>query len=176
VNYAERAQAPSFPIRIFWWTVFGAAFGCIEAAVVVYLRRLTGMAPGLDYRSIFTTWGAPFDSAGITGTIRRHGIFSLELTREVATLLLLASAAWASGRNRREKWGLFGYTFAVWDLTYYLYLALWIGFPHSLTATDIYFLVPIAWYGPVWFPVLIVMPALLVFSVRLLSRSQRSLS
>jgi uncharacterized protein (DUF983 family) len=45
-----------------------------------------------------------------------------------------------------------------------------IGFPRRLTDTDIFFLVPVAWYGPVWFPVLVVMPALLALSLWLLRR------
>ncbi|HXG23972.1 MAG TPA: hypothetical protein VNJ09_05400, partial [Chthonomonadales bacterium] len=80
------------------------------------------------------------------------------------------------GRNRWERWGLFGFTFAIWDLTYYLYLALWTGFPKSLLETDIYFLVPIAWYGPVWFPVLVVMPVILIASIRLVLISNHELT
>jgi hypothetical protein len=100
--------------------------------------------------------------------LRRQGIWTVEQVREVATLLLLAGAAGAAGRTWRERLGLFLFTFAVWDLVYYACLPALIGFPRSLVQTDIYFLVPIAWYGPVWFPVLVVMPALLVFSLWLL--------
>jgi hypothetical protein len=155
-------------VRLLWWTVFAAAFGYMEAAVVIYLRRATGMAPGLDYPAIFQARQAPFHSAGILMEMRRQGVLSLELGREVATMLLLFGAAWAAGRTARERFGIFGYTFAVWDLSYYLYLMFWIGFPHSLSDTDIYFLIPIAWYGPVWFPVLVCMPLILAGSVRLL--------
>ena len=78
-----------------------------------------------------------------------YGILGIEVTREIATLALLAAAACASGRTGRERVGLFGFTFALWDLSYYVYLVVWIGFPRSLGDTDLYFLVPIAWYGPV---------------------------
>jgi hypothetical protein len=168
------SPSPHHLIRLFWWTVFAAAFGYVEAAVVVYLRRATGMAPGLDYPAIFAARQAPFHSAGIFAEIRRQGVLSLELGREIATLLLLLGAAWASGRTCAERLGIFGYTFAVWDLSYYLYLKIWIDFPRSLAATDIYFLVPIAWYGPVWFPVLVCMPLLLAISLWLLCASTRS--
>jgi len=97
------------------------------------------------------------------------GVLPIEFCREIATLLLLLGAACGAGRNGRERLGLFGYTFAVWDLTYYLYLSFWIGFPRTLGDTDIYFLVPIAWYGPVWLPVLVCMPLILAGSVRLLT-------
>ncbi len=172
-NRVERAERALPGPRLCWWVIFAAAFGCLEAVTVIYLRRATGMAPGLDYREIWTARGLAFHSAGILRELARQGVLQIELTREAATLLLLFSAAWAAGRSQRERWGLFGFTFAVWDLTYYLYLALWIGFPRSLLDTDIYFLIPLAWYGPVWFPVLVAMPALLVLSLRLLRPAQR---
>lgn len=167
-NRSETVWA--FWARLFWWMVFAAAFGYVEAAVVVYLRRATGMAPRLDYPTIFRQRGADFGPVGILKEMQRQGVLSIELCREAATILLLVGAAWAAGRTRREKWGIFGCTFALWDLTYYLFLALWIGFPHQLTDTDIYFLIPFAWYGPVWFPILVFMPILLFLSVRLLRK------
>lgn len=162
--------------KLFWWFVFAASFGYVEAVTVIYLRQLGNMPTGIDYAEIFRMRGLTFDSATISAEMRRMGILNIELTREIATLLLLASATIAGGRNRRERWGLFGFTFAIWDLSYYLYLALWTGFPESLLETDIYFLVPIAWYGPVWFPVLVVMPAILIASIRLLLISNHELA
>jgi hypothetical protein len=49
---------------------------------------------------------------------------------------------------------------------------LWIGFPRSLHDTDIYFLIPIASYGPVWFPVLLCMPLILAASLWLMRAPQ----
>ena len=154
--------------RLAWWTLYAAAFGYVEALVVVYLRRLTGMPPGWDYPHIWAARGLPFTSAAIFAEMSRQGVLRTELTREAATLLLLLGAACAAGRTGRERLGLFLYTFAVWDLTYYLWLKLWTGFPQSLGATDIYFLLPLAWYGPVWFPVLVFMPATILLALRLL--------
>lgn len=147
--------------RLFWWTVFAAAFGYCEALVVVYLRKLCGMAPGSDY--------AP----SIIAEMTRLGIYQAERTREIATILLLVGPACAAGRNWRERLGIFLFTFAVWDETYYLFLKVWTGFPQSITAGDVYFLLPIPWYGPVWFPVLVVMPALIVLSLWLLGKRAR---
>jgi hypothetical protein len=129
------------------------------------------MPTGVDYAAIYRMRGLSLDSATITSEMRRMKVLPIEWTREIATLLLLAGAAIAGGRDRWERWGLFGFTFAVWDLSYYLYLAFWVNFPKSLWDTDIYFLVPIAWYGPVWFPVLVVMPIILGVSLRLLLRA-----
>ena len=136
--------------------------------MVVYLRRLTGMAPGWDYPHIWAARGLPFTSAAIFAEMARQGVLRTELTREAATLLLLLGAACAAGRTGRERLGLFPYTFAVWDLAYYVWLRLWTGFPQSLADTDIYFLLPVAWHGPVWFPVLVFMPATIIAALRLL--------
>lgn len=153
--------------RIAAWTLFAAAFGYTEAMLVVYLRRLLGEAPDLDYQQVFAARGLPFTSAQLSADMARHGLLRLEQSREVATLLLLLGAAWAGGHTARERLANFLYTFAVWDLTYYVFLALFLPFARRLTATDIYFLVPLAWYGPLWFPVLVVMPIFIVLALRL---------
>jgi hypothetical protein len=155
--------------RLLWWTLYAAAFGYVEALVVVYIRRLGAMPPGLDYPAIWAGRHLAWNGAAILSEMRRLGVSQTEYTREIATLLLLLGPAMAAGRTGRERLALYLFTFAVWDETFYLWLKLWTGFPQSLTSTDIYFLVPWAWYGPVWLPVLIVMPALLWLSLRLLS-------
>ena len=152
-----------------WWMLYAAAFGYGEALVVVYIRRLGGMPPGLDYPAIWAQRGLAWNGANVIGEMRRIGVYDTEYGREIATLLLLLGPAMAAGRTGRERLGLYLLTFAVWDETFYLWLKLWTGFPQSLASTDIYFLVPIAWYGPVWFPVLVVMPALIFVSLRLLT-------
>lgn len=160
--------------RLLWWTLFAAAFGYVEALVVVYIRRLTQMPHGLDYREVWAARHLAWNGQTILDEMSRQGVSQTEWTREIATLLLLLGPACAAGRTGRERLGLFFYTFAVWDETYYLWLRLWTGFPRSLASADVYFLVPIAWYGPVWFPVLVVMPALIALSLRLLRPTSRS--
>lgn len=157
-------------VRLLWWTLYAAAFGYVEALVVVYVRRLTHMGDGLDYPAIWAARGLAWNGTTIVQEMTRLGIRQTEYGREIATLLLLLGPAMASGRNWRERLGIYLFTFAVWDEAYYLWLKLWTGFPQSLEATDIYFLVPIAWYGAVWFPILVVMPALIACSLWLLSR------
>src|SRR5689334_767025 len=104
---------PPLWARLFWWTIYATAFGYLEAIVVVYLRRIAGIGPGLSYISIWAARGMPLDSAHITGQMRHYGLIAPELSREAATLLLLLGAAWASGRGLREKWAIFAYTFAI---------------------------------------------------------------
>ncbi len=155
---------------LLWWTLYAAAFGYVEALVVVYIRRLGAMPPSLDYPAIWAGRHLAWNGWTIIGEMRRLGVYGTEYGREIATLLLLLGPAMAAGRTGRERLGLYLFTFAVWDETFYLWLKLWTGFPQSLLSTDIYFLVPIAWYGPVWFPVLAVMPLLLAISFHLLFR------
>lgn len=158
--------------RLFWWGIFGAAFGVTEAALVFYVRRVLGMPPGMDYRQVWGIFhpGAALTSPAFLDLFEVRGLLGLERAREAATIVLLAAAAMAAGRSARERWGIFCFTFAAWDLTYYLWLRLFLGFPRGLTDTDIYFLIPIAWLGPVWFPVCVVMPALLLLGGYLIAQ------
>jgi hypothetical protein len=155
-------------IVIFWWFVFATAFGATEAALVVYVRRLLGWEVGLDYRELLTARGMTLDATAFTRLFHQEGLLKLETARETGTIFLLVGAAMAAGRTWRERWGVFWLTFSIWDLTYYLFLKLFIDFPRTLNATDVYFLIPITWYGPVWFPVCIVMPLLLILGLWLL--------
>lgn len=165
---SNKEKEPSF-VPLFGWIVFATAFGLTEAALVVYVRRALGMPPGLDYREVWAVLrpGEALTSAAFLALFRTQGLLGLEWAREAGTLLLLLGAAVAAGRSRRERAGIFLFTFAVWDLSYYAWLRLFIGFPRGLGDTDIYFLIPTAWLGPVWFPVCVVMPALMLLGGRL---------
>jgi hypothetical protein len=164
----HETKKQSLGLRLLGWTIYAAAFGYVEALVVVYLRRLMHMPAGWDYPRFWGAQGLPFNSHAIFTEMAHLGILHTEFTREAATIILLLGAACAAGQTGRERLGLFLYTFAVWDLTYYLWLWLWTGFPHGLGATDIYYLLPIAWYGPVWFPLLVFMPVTILAAVILL--------
>jgi hypothetical protein len=45
--------------------------------------------------------------------------------------------------------------FGVWDIFYYVFLRVLIGWPESLMTWDVLFLVPVAWVGPVVTPLLV---------------------
>jgi hypothetical protein len=79
----------------------------------------------------------------------------VEWGREVATLVMLASIAWLSGKNRLERFSCFLLVFGVWDICYYLGLKALLGWPPSLLTWDILFLIPIPWVAPVLAPVLV---------------------
>jgi len=124
--------------RLTWLILFGVAFGFIEAAVVVYLREL--YYPG----------GFTFPVVPATNTIAL-----VEILREIATFLLILSAARLINGTRLVKLAAFSIIFAVWDITYYIFLKLILGWPESLFTWDILFLLPYPWVGPVWAPVVI---------------------
>ena len=122
--------------KIFWILVFGIAMALVEAAVVVYLRAL------------YYPEGFAFPWKMIT---TRHLI--VELGRETATILMLVSVAALIGKRFWEKFAYFIICFGFWDMFYYLWLKLALGWPSSLLDWDILFLIPLPWIGPVIAPV-----------------------
>ena len=118
-------------------TLFAIAMGYMESAVVVYLRE------------IFYPAGFRFPLEPISTDIALT-----EILREAATLIMLMTAGILTGRTKHERFGFFIYTFGIWDITYYLFLYLLLGWPGSLLTRDILFLIPVTWVGPVLGPVL----------------------
>ena len=131
-----------------WITVviFAIAMALVEAAVVAYLRTLIGSAD--PYRAGALTLPA--------------WMMRTEIAREAATLVMLATVAWLAGRNWRARLGYFLIAFGVWDIFYYLFLAPISGWPRSLLAWDVLFLIPLPWWGPVFAPTSI---AVLMFAL-----------
>ena len=75
------------------------------------------------------------------------------MTREAATIVMLVTLAWLTGASLAEKGILFLWTFAFWDLFYYLSLYILIKWPPTLKTIDVLFLIPKPWIAPVWFPI-----------------------
>jgi hypothetical protein len=118
-------------------TLFAIAMGYLESAVVVYLRRIyypEGFAFPLSIMDV-----------NIAGT---------EIFREFATLIMLAGIGIIAGRSRLERFGIFIFSFGIWDIFYYIFLKALIGWPESLFTWDILFLLPTTWVGPVMAPVI----------------------
>jgi hypothetical protein len=120
--------------------VFGAAFGLVEATVVVYLRAALGLVPG----------AVMAHDPGTFGTFE-----AVEIVRELATLVMIAAIGWIAGRRRLERLAWAAVVFGAWDIVYYAGLRLAIGWPPTLDTWDVLFLVPGPWVGPVWAPVLV---------------------
>lgn len=137
--------------------LFAMAFGYVESAVVVYLRVVydplrASLHPGRPEGSLLPLITLDELRAADPGHVRRLGI---ELGRELATLVMLATVAALAGRRRGEGIAMFLIAFGVWDLAYYAGLEAMIGFPASLLTWDILFLVPVPWLAPVLAPALV---------------------
>lgn len=111
--------------------------GFLESAVVIYLREL--YYPG----------GFDFPLKMISKTVALT-----ELLREAATVVMLLCIAILSGRKAVEKFAFFIYSFAIWDIFYYVFLKALIDWPASFITWDILFLIPFTWVGPVIAPII----------------------
>jgi hypothetical protein len=68
---------------------------------------------------------------------------------------MLIAVGIVAGLSRLQRFAFFVLAFAIWDLCYYLFLYLLLGWPDSLLTWDILFLIPVPWVGPVWAPCLL---------------------
>jgi hypothetical protein len=119
--------------------IFGIAMAHFEGVVVVYLRKALGMTdPESNKESI--------------GKFPERYLY-IEMTREAATIIMLVVIALLTGSGWIEWIVFFLWTFAFWDLFYYLSLYILIKWPPKLTTIDVLFLIPVPWIAPVWFPV-----------------------
>lgn len=123
---------------ILWVTLFSIAFAFVEASVVVYLR-------GIYYPEGF----------GFPLILMSNHHIAVELSREVATIVMLAAAGMLAGKSSWEKFSYFLIAFGVWDIFYYVWLKLTLNWPGTLFDWDILFLIPVPWIGPVIAPVLV---------------------
>jgi hypothetical protein len=130
--------------------VLALAFGWIEASVVAYLREVYVREVSLHGTSYL---------AGLQVTLVSlpSHLVAVEMAREACTILLLGAVAWLAGRRPADRAGAFLLAFGIWDLTYYAALRLVVGWPDSLSAWDILFLIPLPWVAPVWAPVTVAM-------------------
>ncbi len=126
-------------MKLFLLAIFGIAMAHLEGVVVVYLRKVLGL---LDSDS---------NKVSIGKFPKRY--INIEMTREAATIVMLVIIALLAGTTLTEKGVFFLWTFAFWDLFYYLSLYILIKWPPTLTTIDVLFLIPRPWIAPVWFPV-----------------------
>ena len=122
-----------------WWIgLFAVAMAYLEAAVVVYLRRLYGI------KDLILSV-PPFDPQ----------IGAIESGRELATLVMLLAVGLAAGKTLQSRLGFAVFAFGLWDIFYYIWLRVFVGWPHSMLDVDLLFLIPLPWWGPVLSPTLI---------------------
>ena len=117
--------------------VFAIAMGFLESVVVVYLRYM------------FYQSGFKFPM-----TVIPNSILNAELVRELCTIVMIVAVSWLAGKNRTQRFSYFLFSFAVWDILYYIGLKLFLDWPQSFFTWDILFLIPVPWVGPVLAPVI----------------------
>ncbi len=117
---------------------YAVAMAFLEAAVVVYLQRAMGIHPGALF---------PLPEPALPGDLT-----GIEMGREAATLVMLGSAGWLAGRSGFERLAWTAVAFGTWDIFYYIWLWVFVGWPSSPGTWDLLFLVPVPWTGPVWAP------------------------
>lgn len=118
-------------------SIFGIAMGFLEAIVVIYLRQ------------IYYPQGFNFPLAPLS-----LQMFFVECLREICTIVMLISVGIITGKNYLQKFSYFIYTFAIWDIFYYVGLKLLLNWPPSFLTWDILFLIPLPWIGPVLVPII----------------------
>ncbi len=140
--------------RLAWLVLFAATFGFVEAAVVVYIRRVS-YPDGFRFPIEFLE--------------PRLGV--MEIAREAATMVMLYAAAALAARGFWGRFGAFAVAFGIWDLVYYAALRIVIGWPESWSTWDVLFLIPGIWIGPVW-SVMVVAGLLVACGARMWLRAE----
>jgi hypothetical protein len=128
-------------IKLSLLAVFGIAMAHFEGVVVVYLRKALGILDSESNKESIEKFPARY--------------LKIEMTREAATIIMLIVIAGLVGGSWSEKGIFFLWTFAFWDLFYYVSLYLLIKWPPKFTTIDVLFLIPKPWIAPVWFPIAI---------------------
>jgi hypothetical protein len=124
----------------FWIiTIFAIAMGFLEAAVVVYVRRL------------FYPEGFNFPLKGFL----EPEMLNIEWVRELATIIMLVMIAMLAAKKFHERFAYFLYAFAIWDIFYYVFLKITLNWPSSILDWDLLFLIPWPWIGPVLTPIIV---------------------
>jgi hypothetical protein len=158
-NLSTKPEPRRSPSSVFWhwiWVViFGIAFAWVEAAVVVYLREI--YFEGSFSFPIVVVWE--------NGKHVIDDLVRVEFAREIATLLMLVAVGCAAGRHGLQRFSYFMIGFGVWDVFYYLWLRVMVGWPEGLMTWDLLFFVPLPWVGPVITPVLIALAMAVIGSL-----------
>lgn len=139
-------------------TIFSITMGYLESSVVVYLREL------------YCPDGTLFPMA-----VMKTNIIVTELLREAATIIMLLMAGFLAGRKFITGFAWFIYSFAVWDIFYYLFLKLLLNWPDSLMTWDILFMIPTLWTGPVLAPVIISL-SMIIFGLGIIFFNKRNIN
>jgi hypothetical protein len=142
---------PAF--KLLWIALFAIAMGYLETSVVVYLRAL------------YYPEGFAFPLKSMP-----QSLAVTELYREAATLIMIFTVSTLAAKLWLHRFAWFLFIFAIWDIMYYVFLKLLLNWPESFFTTDILFLLPVIWTGPVLAPVINSCTMLILASAILMNR------
>jgi hypothetical protein len=129
----------------------------VEAAVVVYLRTIYDpirlqVNPKRAAGDLFPL----ITNERLRAAAPERGrLLGSEVVREAATLLMLSGVALAAAGKRKLWLPAFALAFGIWDLFYYLFLKVLVGWPASLLTWDVLFLIPVPWAAPILAPAIV---------------------
>ena len=129
-----------FTRNIIWLTLFAIAMANVEATLVIHMRTIYYPDNPLN---IF-----PLE-------IISHRDFAIEIVRELATVVMILTVALLAEKSLTRIFAAFVFVFGLWDIFYYFWLKVLIGWPVSWLEWDILFLIPWPWFGPWIAPVFI---------------------
>lgn len=135
--------------------LFSIAFAWVESAVVVYLREI--YFDGAFKFPLVVFWKE--------GKHIIDPLVWIELGREIATIIMLVAAGCLAGKNGLQKFCYFMVVFGIWDIFYYIWLYVMVGWPESLMTWDLLFFVPLPWVGPVITPIIIALTMIVAGSL-----------
>jgi hypothetical protein len=149
-------------IRLAVVTAFAVAMAFLESAIVVYLRQLFHLSG--DLMTVTPPAGSVWFSVPYFTLLRPGALLSvlpnaqvanIEVWREGATMVILLCVAWLAGSNLKSRFAYFIFAFGVWDIGYYAFLRVLLGWPATLGSMDVLFLIPGPWLAPVFLPMAI---------------------
>jgi len=152
-NFGNLKKDASGPWVMF--VLFSIAFAWVESAVVVYLRDI--YFDGVFKFPLVVFWE---EGKHIIDPLVR-----IELGREIATIIMLVTAGCLAGKNGLQKFCYFMVSFGIWDIFYYVWLYVMVGWPESLMTWDLLFFVPLPWVGPVITPMIIALTMIVTGSL-----------
>ena len=132
-------KSKSLFLKIVYISLFAISLGYIETAVVIYLRMQ--YFPNVFYFTL--------------NNVIPNNVLIIEIFREISTIAIFLSMAAISTKKFIERFASFLLIFALWDIFYYIFLKIILGWPVSILDKDILFLIPIPWVAPVLAPIIV---------------------
>lgn len=126
--------------RLAWLAGFAIGMALVEAAIVIYLRTIYYADDPLRLFPL---------------RLLSEAHLRLELAREAATVVMLLAVAALSATGWARRFAAFAFLFGLWDLAYYGWLKVFLGWPTDWLEWDLLFLIPWPWLGPWIAPALI---------------------